>query len=212
MVRHARTPRLPRSWADTDNQWIETSHTLEGLARVQAVGSRVLAAAVITRVVSAPVHWAQASFLYRWLTADPEPEVIVIDLRETVTVGPLIAGLERGSRILVPAANRSKTGRHATGLKRYFLATPVRAVSIGILVAASVNLAASLGTQPTKVGLIARVAVLLFAVLGTQITISWEELLKTTPVQLVIAVLEPPPAPENSDEPTERDEPQDRDG
>lgn len=30
------------------------------------------------------------SWLYRWLTAEPEPEVIVIDLRETWTVGPVI--------------------------------------------------------------------------------------------------------------------------
>lgn len=35
------------------------------------------------------------SYLYRWLTKEPEPEVIVIDLRETYTVGPIIALLDR---------------------------------------------------------------------------------------------------------------------
>ncbi|WP_053949000.1 hypothetical protein [Halolamina sediminis] len=34
------------------------------------------------------------SWLYRWLTAEPEPEVIVIDLRETWTVGPFIKLLD----------------------------------------------------------------------------------------------------------------------
>jgi hypothetical protein len=36
----------------------------------------------------------RASFLYRWLTAEPEPEVVVIDLRETYAVGPLLAILD----------------------------------------------------------------------------------------------------------------------
>jgi len=31
----------------------------------------------------------------RWLTAEPEPDVIVIDLRETVTVGPIVLVLDR---------------------------------------------------------------------------------------------------------------------
>lgn len=39
--------------------------------------------------------WVRGSWLYDWLTAEPEPEVIVIDLRETYTVGPIIAALDR---------------------------------------------------------------------------------------------------------------------
>jgi len=35
----------------------------------------------------------KASWIYRWLTAEPEPEVIVIDLRETHTVGPFFTML-----------------------------------------------------------------------------------------------------------------------
>ncbi|KAA9398368.1 hypothetical protein Har1130_04475 [Haloarcula sp. CBA1130] len=35
------------------------------------------------------------SYCYRWLTKEPEPEVIVIDLRETYAVGPFIALLDR---------------------------------------------------------------------------------------------------------------------
>jgi len=38
--------------------------------------------------------FTQNSFLYRWLTKEPEPEVIVIDLRETWTVGPIVALLD----------------------------------------------------------------------------------------------------------------------
>jgi hypothetical protein len=35
------------------------------------------------------------SLLYRWFTMEPEPEVIVIDLRKTHTVGPFIAILDK---------------------------------------------------------------------------------------------------------------------
>lgn len=35
------------------------------------------------------------SFIYRWLTKEPDPEVIVIDLRDTWTVGPIIGVLDR---------------------------------------------------------------------------------------------------------------------
>lgn len=44
------------------------------------------------------------SYLYRWLTKEPEPEVIVIDLRETWTVGPLIALLDHMITAGTPAA------------------------------------------------------------------------------------------------------------
>lgn len=37
---------------------------------------------------------ARQSFLFQWLTKEPEPEVIVIDLRETRTVGPVIGLLD----------------------------------------------------------------------------------------------------------------------
>ena len=35
------------------------------------------------------------SFLYRWLTKEPDPEVIVLDLRETWTVAPVISMVNR---------------------------------------------------------------------------------------------------------------------
>lgn len=48
---------------------------------LQAVGARL-------------AHMARHSFLFRWLTKEPEPAVIVIDLRETWTVGPIIQLLD----------------------------------------------------------------------------------------------------------------------
>lgn len=45
-------------------------------------------------VCSRVLEMTQASWIYRWLTAEPEPGVIVIDLRETYTVGPFLSILD----------------------------------------------------------------------------------------------------------------------
>jgi hypothetical protein len=39
-------------------------------------------------------QWIRASSLYRWLTTEPDPDVVVINLRETYVVGPVIALLD----------------------------------------------------------------------------------------------------------------------
>lgn len=60
-------------------------------------------------------NWAttavQNSWLYGWLTAEPEPEVIVIDLRETYTVGPFIKLLDRVIETVAPWYRQSTLKR-----------------------------------------------------------------------------------------------------
>jgi len=56
-------------------------------------GSAVIAAA--ESLVSSAESVVRHSVCYRWLTADPDPSVVVIDLRETYTVGPFVRLLER---------------------------------------------------------------------------------------------------------------------
>lgn len=55
--------------------------------------SHVLGA--LDRVGETVGRWVRGSWLSDWLTAEPEPEVVVVDLRETWTVGPVIAALDR---------------------------------------------------------------------------------------------------------------------
>ena len=73
----------------------ENSGSVPVKIRRLVAGSRTIA--TLERVSSGLSNTAERlatttrnSFLYRWLTKEPEPEVIVIDLRETYTVGPFI--------------------------------------------------------------------------------------------------------------------------
>lgn len=64
--------------------------------------------AAVARAGRTFAAWTRTSFLYRWLTAEPEPDIIVIDLRDTYTVGPFIALLDRVTSALRPSYRRSK--------------------------------------------------------------------------------------------------------
>ncbi|EMA09643.1 hypothetical protein [Haloarcula marismortui] len=72
------------------------------LSPIEAVGEKISAitdgSRVITTVRTLGARmsgFVQESYCYRWLTKEPDPEVIVIDLRETYTIGPFIALLDR---------------------------------------------------------------------------------------------------------------------
>jgi hypothetical protein len=54
--------------------------------------------------------------LYQWLTAEPEPEVIVIDLRDSYTVGPILAILDRIAQRLIPLMQSSQSFQYLTDL------------------------------------------------------------------------------------------------
>ena len=77
----AQDSRLPDSLA---TQVERVSRVLEN--------SRVVG--TVESVAERTATFVRNSWLYGWLTAEPEPEVIVIDLRETWTVGPFIKILD----------------------------------------------------------------------------------------------------------------------
>ncbi|WP_353635031.1 hypothetical protein ABSL23_05815 [Halobacterium sp. NMX12-1] len=81
---------------------LDGSHVADAVQRASTSIGRWLESTGtrLTRVV-------QGSFLYRWLTAEPDPDVIVIDLRETYTVGPFIAILDRIVETFVPYYRQS---------------------------------------------------------------------------------------------------------
>lgn len=159
-------------------------------------GSRVVSTlrAASRRVGS----WVRNSALYQWLTAEPDPEVIVIDLRDTWTVGPLLRILDWVLGRLVDAADGSRSiaaaRRGAAGIS----AAPIRAgglliATIGLVVAAS-SFLDGLSTVRLGVGVGGMVA----GLVAMQDDRDWATLRATRPVELLIAAFEPPEPPADS--------------
>jgi|AntRauMinimDraft_4_1070384.scaffolds.fasta_scaffold00423_7 hypothetical protein len=65
-------------------------------------------AGVARTVATTTTTFVRESYLYQWLTAEPDPEVVVIDLAETRTVGPFIAVLDRIIETLTPIYRESR--------------------------------------------------------------------------------------------------------
>ena len=141
----------------------------------------------------------RSSYLYRWLTAEPDPEVIVIDLRETWTVGPFIRLLDAILDRLLPALDDSRLAAAARTVVRGTLAAPAVVTGVALLAAGLglglVSVAAgTLGT--TRLGV--AVALAVAGVVATRERRSWAELRETRPVELLVAALEPPEPPDRS--------------
>ncbi len=161
-------------------------------------------------VVSAHVKAiVTGSRLYRWFTAEPEPEVIVIDLRETRTVGPVLALLDRVVDPLVRATTASRTARTATRLGRGFAAAPMRLVGVVLVAASAVALlVGSLAGSLSLAGAVALVVLAVLGLAGSTEDRSLTELETTRPYELFAAAFEPPhPPTEEPEASTERDRP-----
>src|SRR6056297_879731 len=81
------------------HRFVDGSQTVATISRISSVFANAS-----ERVAAA----TRNSFIYRWLTKEPEPEVIVIDLRETRTVGPFINVFEAVSDCLEPYWHESR--------------------------------------------------------------------------------------------------------
>ena len=177
--------------------WIHDSAVIKTFAGVAAAversfrSSRVFAAGVTVE------RWVRNSYVYRWLTAEPEPEVIVIDLRETYVIGPFIAVADALLELLVEAWQNSTACRLFETLADATLDAPARVASLVVLVATVAGLALQF-ILGTLTGGAAAVAVVIagFAALGTRIDTPWSELRETRAVRLLAAAFEPPPPPE----------------
>jgi hypothetical protein len=104
---------------------IQIARTWFGTSRTGAVFGQIASKLTITSRASATrsladpfARWVRASYLYRWLTAEPDPEVIVIDLRETYAVGPFLTLLDRLVGPLSRLYQHSTLQRLASGIER----------------------------------------------------------------------------------------------
>ncbi|MEF8779855.1 MAG: hypothetical protein V5A46_04175 [Haloferacaceae archaeon] len=137
------------------------------------------------------------SWLYRWLTAEPEPDVVVIDLRETYTVGPFVRLLDR---LLDRAGDWAEDSQAVAGVRaagRVVAAAPLQAGGVLLSAVAGAALLANLASGSTSTpGLVASGVLLLLGAVATRDGRSWAELRETRAVRLLAAAFEPPEPPE----------------
>lgn len=140
-----------------------------------------------------------SSWLYTWLTKEPEPEVIVIDLRETRSVGPIISILDTVGKEVTTAAPTSRLTRLGYRVRSQFAAQPVRIAGIIGLAVALIGVAGvAVSEEPVQPTLFAFLAIAIVSLRLSQSTMSWSTLRQTQTVQLLIRLLEPPEPPESS--------------
>lgn len=140
------------------------------------------------------LRFVRGSRLHRWLTADPDPEPIVIDLRETYTIGPVIAVIDRLAATVDASPLSAIAGRIA--------AAPARAAGAILCLAFSASLLATIAAGDLTA------PVYLFHVLGLALgLVAFRErcdagALAEAPVWgALLAVFAPPPDPD--DEPSD---------
>lgn len=143
----------------------------------------------------------EGSWLYRWLTAEPDPDVIVIDLRETWIVGPILAVLDWIIAHLSTTGDSSLLAGIARRGYRLTVNRPIQLLSflLGGVVLALVAVIVAGGTA--SIPLVALVVILaLCAAVGSRITWSWANVRETRLVRLIVAAFEPPEPPNRQDD------------
>lgn len=147
------------------------------------------------------LRWIRNARLYRWLTADPEPNVITVDLRDSRALAPLLFLLDRTLAVLVPAVINARTRRLAATLTRWFVAAPLHRLGVGTVSLSGVGLAAAALTGSlTRI-----VAALLLGGVAVGLVLrtdrrSWRDLRTTTLGHVLVAVFVPPEPPAQRDD------------
>lgn len=176
---------------------------LEGSAVVRCYESlteraeTLLEASGLSAVAATAGRFVRASYCYRWLTTEPDPDVIVIDLRETYTVGPVIRLLEGAGAVLATGYANSGVEPVASATVEAARARPLRMLGAVGVVAASTSLLtfALLGSLTTALFAAHFVVVALSAV-ALRSRHSLSELLESRPATVLVAALEPPEPPD----------------
>lgn len=160
------------------------------------------------------------SWLYGWLTAEPEAEVVVIDLRETKTVGPVLGVLDR---VFAPFVAR--TSSIASRLRSSFATDPVRMLAF-VVTGIIVSLFVLLADAEAPLAVLVALAVLAnLALLCIRIRIPADQLATPVSVRLLGRLVTPPEipdgetaedaghteSPEQSDQSEERQSPENSD-
>lgn len=104
--------RLLQAWAAASSFVRTATRFVRGLTKAANRSAIVNRCRVLARKV-------RHSTGYRWLTQEPEPDGVVIDLRDTYTIGPFVALLDR----VAPTLGRAWRGSLVHRLGEWLRAT-----------------------------------------------------------------------------------------
>ena len=151
--------------------------------------------------------WTRSSALYGWLTAEPDPDVIVIDLRETRTVGPVIRIIDRVFAALAASTPSSRVARGGRFLITMFKTRPLKLFGAVILVGALGGLlgGALTGTLSVPQAIVLFILALL-AIPGIRSEIPLTELRETALITTLADAFEPPEPPATNRSTDQRNE------
>lgn len=158
--------------------------------RTAATGS------ALRRAADAALAIARDSWLYRWLTAEPDPDVVVIDLRTTVSIGPPLMVIDRIVDAIVPGAEGATVVRAFERVGDALRRRPVAIASAIVLCVVAVGLLLTLlRGDPNRTILLGQLIVAAFAALGLRSRATLADLRETRTARAIVAVLEPPEPP-----------------
>lgn len=177
---------------------VEHSAILQRLRLLNQSVSSATDTSVLVGLISFFGRAVRHSWLYRWLTKEPEPDIIVIDLRETWTVGPIIALLDRVIRFFGRGFQGSASQRLVSWSENQFRRQPISFVSTILLVMTAISLVSRIFRGDVTGGFLLGIGVLIvLAIGGLSVDLTLEELQKTRIFKLIRKVLEPPEPPDS---------------
>ncbi|RQH00502.1 hypothetical protein EA472_11750 [Natrarchaeobius oligotrophus] len=178
------------------------SRLVAGISAVSRSGEalvRIGSTSTLAGLGRAGTRAVESSFVYGWLTAEPEPDVIVVDLRETWTAGPAIWVVDRLVGGLSVAARTSLLVAGARRVASRVRDRPIRMASLFVLVATLGSLLATWSTAPLPGDLVlAHLLAAALAGVGLRSRTSLDELLETRIARAFVAAFEPPVSPEST--------------
>lgn len=129
-----------------------------------------------------------SSWIYRWLTREPNPNVIVIDLRETRTVGPVIPYIDR----MLTAVSVATVESGSVQAIRRIRKTPVKfagmtVATIGII---GIILTTLEGLSTVRLTLLGSIT--LVGILAIDDTRPWNEIGESKTIRTMRLIFEPP--------------------
>lgn len=166
-------------------------------ARIESSIRPAAATARVTAVGESLRRSLRTSALYRWLTAEPEPDVIVIDLRKTVVAGAVLGLTYRTLAALRPGVESAWLANALHAIASTVRRRPIRLASL-VLLAVAVGRARTLAmsSEPEPVSIAALGLLTVIASIGLRSRTTWNDVREGQAMSVLAAAFEPPEPPE----------------